>query len=163
MKLTQFWILAATAALAANAAVAHAKYNGEDRGKPVMPTQSNAQWVAECGSCHMAFPPGLLPAASWKKVMGGLDKHFDTDASLPPADTQAITNYLVKHASNRWTANTAPLKITDGEWFKTKHRASEIDPAVWQRASVKSPSNCIACHRAADKGEFDDDTVRIPK
>lgn len=163
MTFSTFWRLAATAALATIAFTAHAKYNGEDRGKPVMPAQSHAQWAAECGSCHLAFPPGLLPAASWKKVMTGLDKHFDTDASLSPADNQAITDYLVKHASNRWTANTAPLKITDGEWFKTKHRASEIDPAVWKRASVKSPSNCIACHRAADKGEFDDDTVRIPK
>jgi len=163
MNFKPFWTLAAVAALALTTLTAQAKYNGEDRGRPVMPAQSNAQWVAECGSCHMAFPPGLLPAASWKKVMTGLDKHFGTDASLPATDTQAITDYLVKHASNRWTANTAPIKITDGEWFKTKHRAGEIDPAVWKRESVKSPSNCMACHRAADKGDFDEDSVRIPK
>ena len=96
-------------------------------------------------------------------MMGELDQHFGTDASLSPADTLEITNYLVKHASNRWTANTAPLKITDSEWFKTKHRAGEINPAVWKRESIKSRSNCIACHRDADKGEFDEDTVRIPK
>lgn len=163
MKLSKFWLLAATAALATTAFTAHAKYNGEDRSRPVMPAQTNAQWVAECGSCHMAFPPGLLPAASWKKVMTGLDKHFGTDASLSPADTQVITDYLVRHASNRWTANTAPLKITDGAWFKTKHRAGEIDPAVWQRASVKSPANCLACHSGGDTGDFNDDNVRIPR
>ena len=163
MKLNTLWLLAATAALATTAFTAQAKYNGEDRGRPVMPAQSNPQWVAECGSCHMAFPPGLLPATSWKKVMTGLDKHFGTDASLSAADTQMITDYLVKHASNRWSANTAPLKITDGEWFKTKHRAGEIDPAVWKRESVKSPANCMACHRAADQGDFDEDNVRIPK
>ena len=95
--------------------------------------------------------------------MTGLDKHFGTDASLPAADTQAITDYLVRYASNRWTASTAPLKITDGEWFKTKHRASEIDPAVWQRASVKSQANCLACHRGAETGNFDENSIRIPK
>jgi cytochrome c553 len=163
MKLTKFWMLAAAAALATTAFTAQAKYNGEDRGRPVMPTQTNAKWLAECGGCHMAFPPGLLPAASWQKMMSGLDKHFGTDASLSPADTQTINDYLVKHASNRWTANTAPLKITDSEWFKTKHRAGEINPAVWKRESIKSQANCMACHGGADKGDFDEDRVRIPK
>ena len=163
MNLKPLWTLAAGAALALTTLSAQAKYNGEDRGKPVMPSQTHTAWQTECGGCHLAFPPGLLPAASWKKVMTGLDKHFGTDASLPAAETQAITDYLVKHASNRWSANTAPIKITDGEWFKTKHRAGEIDPAVWKRESVKSPANCLACHRGADKGDFDDDNVRIPK
>jgi cytochrome c553 len=151
------------AAFTVSSFAAQAKYNGEDRGRPVMPAQSNAKWQAECGSCHLAFPPGLLPAASWKKVMTGLDQHFGTDASLPAADTQAISAYLVSHASNRWSASSAPLKITDSEWFKTKHRAGEINPAVWKRASVKSPANCQACHRDADQGDFDEDRVRIPK
>lgn len=111
----------------------------------------------------MAFPPGLLPAASWKKVMSGLDKHFGTDASLSDADTAEITNYMVKHGSNRWTANTAPLRITEGQWFKSKHLSGEINPAVWKRESVKSPSNCMACHSAADKGDFNEHNIRIPK
>ena len=142
---------------------AAAKYNGEDRGRPVMPAQTHARWQAECGSCHMAFPPGLLPAASWTKIMGGLDKHFETDASLPAADMQAISAYLTLHASNRWTSTAAPLRITDSAWFKTKHRADEVNPAVWKRASVKSPANCMACHPAADKGDFNEHNIRIPK
>lgn len=151
------------AVLAAASLGAQAKYNGEDRGKPVMPAQTHAKWQAECSGCHMAFPPGLLPAASWKKVMTGLDKHFGTDASLAPADTQEIADYLVKHGSNRWTANTAPLRITESGWFKSKHQSSEINPAVWKRESIKSASNCMACHSGADKGDFNEDRVRIPK
>jgi hypothetical protein len=142
---------------------AYAKYNGEDRGKPVLPAQLDAKWSAECGGCHLAFPPGLLPAASWKKLMSGLDKHFGTDASLPPADNKAIADFLEKNASNRWTTNSAPLRISETEWFKTKHRADEINPAIWKRASVKSPANCLACHQGADKGDFNEDRVRIPK
>lgn len=163
MKRHPLWTLAAVVTLAVSSLSAQAKYNGEDRGRPVMPAQNNAKWQAECSGCHLAFPPGLLPAPSWQKLMDGLDKHFGTDASLSPADTKEISDFLVKNASNRWTASTAPLKITDSEWFKTKHRAGEINPAVWKRESVKSPSNCLACHRGADKGEFDEDTVRIPK
>lgn len=160
MKLLKPLLLAM---LVATSVGAQAKYNGEDRGRPVMPTEINAKMQTECSGCHMAFPPGLLPAASWKKVMSGLDKHFGTDASLSDADTAEITNYMVKHGSNRWTANTAPLRITEGQWFKSKHLSGEINPAVWKRESVKSPSNCMACHSAADKGDFNEHNIRIPK
>lgn len=149
--------------LAAASWGAQAKYNGEDRGKPVMPAVANAKLQTECGGCHMAFPAGLLPAASWRQVMSGLDKHFGTDASLPAADTTEITNYLVKYASNRWTATTTPLRISEAQWFKTKHGAGEVNPAVWKRESVKSPANCMACHSGADKGDFNERNIRIPK
>ena len=150
------------AVLTASTVSAQGRYNGEDRGRPVMPSEINAKMQAECGGCHMAFPPGLLPAASWKKVMAGLDKHFGTDASMSAADTTEITNYLVKYESNRWTSKAAPLRISDGEWFKTKH-GKEISPAVWKRESIKSPANCMACHGEADKGIFDEKSIRIPK
>lgn len=142
---------------------AHARYDGEDRGKPVMPAQVNTTFQQECAGCHMAFPPGLLPAASWQKMMTGLDKHFGADASLTPAEVTDITDFLVKNASNRWTASTAPLRITESVWFKTKHNEREIAPAVWKRASIKSPSNCIACHAGADKGNFNENSIKIPK
>ncbi len=155
--------MSALLAALALASPAQAKYSGEDRGRPVLPAQVNAKWQQECSACHLAFPPGLLPAASWKKVMQGLDKHFGTDASVSPQDAAEIADFLVKHASNRWTASTAPLRVTEGEWFKRKHLSGEIAPAVWQRASVKSPSNCLACHKGADKGIFDEHSVKIPQ
>ncbi|MDD2924352.1 diheme cytochrome c [Rhodoferax sp.] len=160
MKLVKSLLLV-TLALAAVGV--QAKYNGEDRGRPVMPAEINAKMQAECSGCHMAFPPGLLPAASWKKVMTGLDKHFGTDASLSAADTKEITDYLVKYGSNRWTASTAPLRITESEWFKAKHLSGEISPAVWKRESVKSASNCMACHSGADKGDYNERNIHIPK
>lgn len=98
-----------------------------------------------------------------EKVMSGLDKHFDTDASLPAQDTQEITDYLVKYASNRWSSPATPLRIVDAQWFKAKHNSGEIAPAVWKRESVKSPANCMACHSGADKGNFDENNIKIPR
>jgi mono/diheme cytochrome c family protein len=161
MKFIKPLLLAVLAAASLGAQAA--KYNGEDRGKPVMPSETNAKMQAECSGCHMAYPAGLLPAASWKKVMADLNKHFGTDASLSAADTKEINDYLVKHGSNRWTANTAPMRITESEWFKTKHSSGEINPAVWKRASVKSAANCSACHSGADKGDFNERNIRIPR
>ena len=28
----------------------------------------NYKWQAECGSCHLAYPPQLLPAANWRRA-----------------------------------------------------------------------------------------------
>jgi len=163
MKIVTPLLLAALSTLIVGTAIAEGKYMGQDRGRPVMPSTLNAKMQSECGGCHMAFPPGLLPASSWTQLMTGLDKHFGTDASLPPQDTREITDYLVKHASNRWSSSAAPLRITDTQWFKAKHNSGEIAPAVWKRESVKSPSNCMACHSGADKGNFDEHSVKIPK
>jgi hypothetical protein len=163
MKFVKSMFLVALTALAVTAVNAQGKYNGEDRGRPVMPTEVNAKMQTECAGCHMAFPPGLLPAASWTKIMSGLDKHFGTDASMSAADTTEIGNYLVKYASNRWTAKTAPLRISESQWFKAKHMSGEIAPAVWKRESIKSPSNCMACHSGADKGDFNEHNIHIPK
>ncbi len=139
------------------------KYGGENRGKPVLPSQPNALWQQECGSCHVAYAPGLLPAASWRKVMSGLDKHFGSDASLTPKENSAISEFLVANASNRWRAPTTPLRITETAWFQSKHDSHEIRSDVWKRASIKSPANCAACHPGAAKGDFEEDRIRIPR
>lgn len=138
-------------------------YGGENRGKPLQPAQVNAKWRQECGACHIAFAPGLLPAKSWRKMMSGLDKHFGTDASLTAQENKEITDFLVKNASNRWSAPTSPLRITETRWFNREHDAKEVPNAVWKRPSVKSPANCQACHVDADKGDFSDKGIKIPE
>jgi len=138
------------------------KYGGEDRGRPLQPVQLNAKWQQECSACHIAYAPGLLPASSWRKLMSGLDKHFGTDASLSSAENKEITSFLVDNASNRWSANTAPLRITESTWYKTKHNSREIAPDTWKRSSVKSASNCQACHPGAAKADFNEHHIQIP-
>jgi len=140
---------------------AQARNTGEERGRPLLPVHVNPTWQKECSNCHIAYPPGLLPADSWRKIMTGLDKHFGADASLTPQETAEITSFLVANPSNRWTAKTAPLRITESSWYKSKH--SEIRSAIWTRAAVKSRSNCSACHANAAKGDFNERGVRIPK
>lgn len=160
-KILQWGLLAGLAALVSLAALA--KYNGEERGRPLLPTQVSAKWQSECGGCHLAFAPGLLPAASWQKVMAGLAQHFGTDASVAAQDAAEIGNFLKQNASNRWSAASAPLRITETVWFRSKHNSHEIAPAVWQRAAIKSPANCSACHSAAAQGDFNEHSIRIPK
>ena len=141
----------------------YGKYGGENRGKPLQPAQVNAKWQKECSSCHIAYAPGLLPAESWRKVMDGLNKHFDTDASLTAEENKEITDFLVNNASNRWRAQTAPLRISEAAWFKREHDSREVPPAAWKNPLVKSPANCQACHTQAERGDFSERNIKIPR
>ena len=141
---------------------AFAYKEGEGGGTPLLPAQTDAKWQQECGSCHIAYPPGLLPAESWRKVMASLDKHFGADASMAPAETKEITDFLVKFGSNRWSGAATPPRITETAGFKRQHGGAELPAGVWKRSSVKGPSNCQACHPGADKGDFNERSIKIP-
>lgn len=124
---------------------------------------TNATWKAECSACHMAYPPGLLPASSWQAMMGGLDKHFGTDASLDEATVKEILPFLEANAAREpKKARAEPtLRITETAWFKDEH--DEISTITWKNPKIKSAANCAACHTQAEQGNFDEDTVRIPR
>lgn len=121
---------------------------------------------AECGACHVAYPPALLPAVSWQRLMAGLDRHFGTDASLDPATTKAIAAWLAAGAGSyrkvqREAAPPPEDRITRAAWFRNEH--DEVPAATWQRADVKSPANCPACHLQADRGDFSERNIRVPR
>lgn len=126
----------------------------------------------ECGACHVAYPPGLLPSASWQAIMNGLDDHFGENAELPAEMTARLTGFLSDNASDRgdWLKNArllrdvktqAPLRITELSYFKREH--DEIPRRmVEDNPDVTSFSNCDACHQDAARGRFDEDTASIP-
>lgn len=145
------WLLAL---LALGAAPAHA-----DRYS----VPKNPVFQEECGGCHLAYPPQLLDAGSWRAVMNGLPKHFGTNASLDPARHTVITDFLVQNSSRdiRDVLGKPLLRITDTARFVRKH--DEVSPAVWQRPAIKTASNCAACHPQAAEGRFSEHDIRIPK
>lgn len=94
--------------------------------------------------------------------MGNLDRHYGTDASLEADQVKQVSRWLQTHAGSYKRVREEPPedRITRSTWFVRKHR--EVDAAIWKRASIKSAAQCTACHRQAEKGNFDEDQVRIP-
>ena len=128
---------------------------------PRMPREIDKTWIEECGSCHLAYPPSLLTADNWRRMMGGLDRHFGSNASLDAASAAKITAFLERNASTRGQRNaSSTLRITDTPWFVREH--DEVSPATWRDSNVKSAANCAACHRGADRGDYDDHDIVIP-
>lgn len=145
LPLTAAILLAATAAATARA---------ESHRYPV----DNATYRAECGSCHIPYPPALLGPDAWRVVINGLDRHFGTDASVGESQRAELATYL-QSAGNRRRGSTT-TRITESNWFRAEH--TEVAGA-WKRPSVKSPANCEACHLQANAGDFSERNIRVPR
>lgn len=117
-------------------------------------------YAAECGSCHTAYPPTMLPGRSWRALMGGLGDHFGQNAEVDEATRKTLEAFLVEHAG-RDVPGPTPLRITQLRWWVREH--DEIPAAVYQRKAITSPANCGACHPGANEGAFGEHQVRIPR
>ncbi len=138
------------------------------------PPLKHAAWEEECGACHMAFTPGMLPARSWKVMMRELRNHFGEDADLEPELSEAIDAFLITNAADNPNAtdvmrriargvpaNATPQRITTGAMFRYYH--DEVPASIWKRQQITLPSNCQACHSRANKGRYMEREIKIPK
>jgi hypothetical protein len=116
-------------------------------------------YVKECGACHVAYPPALLPAAAWTSILSGLDRHFGQNAEVDAATRARLEQWIVSRAAPASGAS-GPLRITEQAWFRDEH--DEVPRDAASRPSIKSMANCSACHAGAEAWDFDGDRVRIP-
>lgn len=134
---------------------------------------ANETYTNECGACHFAYQPGLLPQQAWERIMSSLDKHYGDDASFEPPLADEIRTYLLANAadhanpsrSRAFAAGAAPgsglPRITETNYFVREHY--EIPRRfVDGNSEVGSFSNCQACHRSAAAGVYNEHDVRIP-
>jgi hypothetical protein len=145
----------------------HAEHDGKDNLRPV----NNTTYREACGACHFPYQPELLPSVSWAKIIAGLEDHFGEMVDLEPESKKVIAGYLKANAAEKSSAELAtkilrsigsqtPLRITHIPYIQREHH--EIRSDVFKRESIGSPSNCLSCHRSADRGIYDDDDVVVP-
>lgn len=130
----------------------------------------------ECGSCHFDYPPFLLTLNAWEKIMGNLENHYGTDASLDEEDKEQILAFLKQNnalnfdtkfrKSLKETLNelskeeNSTISITKYEFYKKAHQ--NLNPQIFQRKLVKK-ENCIACHKDAAAGTFQKENIDFAK
>ena len=145
------------------AQISEARAHGDEKHEGQKYAASNPKWKEDCGACHVAYPPQMLPAESWREMMSGLGKHFGSDASLDAETAKEIMAFLVENADTRkHDASGKPLlRITETRSFKSEHR--EVAARTWKLPKVKSPANCGACHTTAESGDYSERNIKIPK
>ena len=120
----------------------------------------HAPWRSECGGCHVPYPPGLLAAADWRKLMSRLDRHFGSNASLDDGTRQDIQRFLERHASRSDRHASVDGRITTSRWFRSEHR--EVSGATLRNIRIDSFSRCEACHTGAADGRYGEREIRLP-
>jgi len=129
-------------------------------------------WQEECGGCHLAYHPSLLPARAWQALLQGQADHFGEDLALDADTLDHLRRYATAHAAETlpteasWKllasvpAGATPLRITGTAYWKEKH--AELPDALWRSPRVGSRANCDACHLDADRGWFADGAMHPP-
>jgi len=145
-----------------------------ERQKNVKPV-TGKQYQDECGECHFAYQPGLLPARSWEALLNAeaLRKHFGVNAELDDDTLKIVRDYAVENAADKsWYKRSrkiavataegpAPLRITELLYISRKHHDIPAK-MIKDNKGVKSLSFCDKCHTQAAQGVYDADTVDIP-
>jgi hypothetical protein len=146
-------------------------HQSEDHDKRDISAVNHPAYTENCGKCHSAYSPGLLPSGSWDQILNGVTDHFGVTVELNTDLKTQISEYLKSNAAEISSGETSekimnslgnqkPLRITEIPYIQKKHQ--DIGSDVLKRKAIRSLSNCSACHTGADQGVFDDDQVEIP-
>jgi cytochrome b len=118
-------------------------------------------WSRECGSCHLAYPPALLPMRSWERTLAEQDHHFGEDLSLTEAASAKLLAAARAAPPQSWAAwrlassvkgTEAPLQVTGLRAWKRLH--ANVEAAQFKPPNAAGPHECDACHRDAASGIF---------
>ena len=144
---------------------------------------TDAKYQSECGACHFAFLPGMLPARSWDALLTKSNEHFGETLSLDPETSRHIRDFLTTNAADRsdflgskvilrrLSDKSTPLRITSLPMFKSYHfsvlyklrlvaglySVRDLPPNA-----IKAVLNCNSCHKGAAAGSFAEREIVIP-
>lgn len=130
-------------------------------------------WQEECGGCHLAYYPGLLPARSWQHLLQQQHQHFGEDLYLEKETINQLLKFALANAAESAATEASrkilrsispsqtPLRISETGYWKHKH--GEVAASVWKQSNVNGKAQCNACHQDAEQGWFEDSKMKIPQ
>jgi hypothetical protein len=131
-------------------------------------------YVKECGACHFAYSPGLLPARSWELHMNRMEKHFGESVVLPEPARESIGRYLAQNAADRsdyagsqlfmerLDPKATPYRLMDVPLYREMHRIMLEVIGMKAKVKVRTLTNCNACHQYAPEGSFGNRELFVP-
>jgi hypothetical protein len=159
-------LIAASVIISMGAAV---RAVADDRFPPI----ANEAVRSECGGCHIAYQPEMLPQRSWRRLMDGITDHFGEELGLDKETARQVLRYLLDNAADRSETKGARkflrglrsgdnlIRITDTPRWREKHH--ELPESVWSDPRIAFKGACEVCHTEAERGLYDDDeSLRVP-
>lgn len=145
--------------------------NGARAGAPGPTTLvQDAAWKSECGGCHLAYHPSLLPQRSWHSLFAQAQDHFGEELALGETSAARLGEFAARHAADALESNVAwkiatttpatqaPLRISETPYWRRRH--ARLDASTWQAVHA---SECDACHRDAEAGTFSPRAIDVAR
>lgn len=158
------------AGLAGRAAAEEEALDSPVPGSDIAPAR-NEVYIEECGACHVAFPPGLMPQRSWEVIVDGFADHFGEELEFDDEVIASLRKYLINNAADRskyprsvlimqyLRDDLTPTRVMDVPYIKRKHSQIPRD-ALEKNANVRSFANCDACHSRVEAGSFNKKEIK---
>jgi cytochrome b len=118
-------------------------------------------WTKECGSCHLAYSPALLPGRSWERTFAEQDRHFGEDLSLSEAKVRELRALAAATPAPSWAAwklagsaraQATPLRISELPYWLHAHH--DVPENAFKSPVSAGRHDCEACHVDAASGIF---------
>ena len=71
-----------------------------------VPIPAFTPYTQQCTVCHNAYPPGMLSAIAWQKLMADMPAHFGGSVMVNVDTQNEISEWLQKNAGTFWPAAT---------------------------------------------------------
>lgn len=126
-------------------------------------------WSRECGGCHLAYPPSLLPARSWARMLEEQSSHFGEDLSLAQptlrelgaaAAAAPVASWAAWKLAGSAPAQDAPQRITELAAWREAH--AELPETAFRAPVSLGRHDCEACHVDAASGIFAPRMIQKP-
>jgi cytochrome b len=163
-------------ALAATGAIGlYLSSSGWTSGYAATRAQARAQkpaptpWAKECGGCHLAYVPALLPQRSWERMMREQAEHFGEDLSLSSAAAKALLDEARANARPSWAewklaasapAAESPQRITELRFWRRAHH--DLPESAFRAPVSLGRHDCESCHLDAASGIFHPRMIQRP-
>jgi cytochrome b len=133
-------------------------------------TLTQLPWTRECGSCHLAYSPALLPFASWRRTLEEQEKHFGEDLGISEEKAGQLLDYARAAPTPSWAAwklassvpaGEAPLEVSATAFWRDAH--SGLAESDFKPPRSAGRHDCEACHRDAASGIFHPRMIQMAK
>jgi cytochrome b len=127
------------------------------------------RWTKECGGCHHAYSPALLPMRSWERMMREQSEHFGEDLSLSRTAAKALLDDASADRTSTWAAwklaasagaSDSPQRITELRFWRRAHH--DLPERAFKPPVSQGRHDCESCHLDSASGIFHPRMIQRP-
>ncbi len=106
-----------------------------------------AQYVRNCGTCHVALPAQVLPTETWRRLLQDPNHYGQQIQPLTGVALQLAWGYLRPNSRPLRQGEPVPYRLAESRYFRALHPQVDFPNPV-------RVSGCVDCHPKVDAGDF---------